>query len=169
MKPLLRKKMILFFTGMFFLTGTWGQQPEKTDSLLAAINSGIQDTLKVDALNKLFLFYEFSDTLKAKNFLQQAGSVSQKINYKNGLANTFVHFGFYYEDQGKFHLALEYYQKVKTIYEELKSNQGLAACYNNMGLLYMNMGNYPMALRIFQKTLFFYEKTDNKKALHQPI
>lgn len=162
----MKKNIIfLFLTCILFPVDSSAQNQTKTDSLQSVLVSGMHDSLKIDAMNKLFLVYEFSDTLKALNYLQKALSFSEKIHYRYGIANTYTHFGFYHEDQNRLMLAISFLQKALKIYEELHSLRGMAVCYNNMGLINLNSGNYPKALEIFQITLALNEKLNDKKGM----
>ena len=109
---------------IFLLVLAWGntfaKNLEKKDSLLQIIQTTKQDTIKVDALNRLFLIYEFSDTVIALEYLKKALILSEKINYKEGIALTKIRFGFYHEDQSRPSMALTCYKEALNIYEDLK-------------------------------------------------
>lgn len=57
-------------------------------SLLTILKTAKEDTIKVNTLNNLFLEYEFTEDEKAKGYLTKAFELSQKIDYKKGLACT---------------------------------------------------------------------------------
>ena len=157
--------LFLFLLSIILPSIADAQNQKKTDSLQSVLNSEKHDTMKIDALNRLFLLFEFTDTVKATNYLQQALTLSEKIGYRSGIANTYMYFGYYHEDQSRFMLAISFHQKALKIYEELHYLKGKANCYNAMGLIYLSQGNYPKALEIFQTTLALNEKLDDIKGM----
>ena len=146
--------VVLFF---FFQVFTYGQQ-SKTDSLLNILKSAKEDTTKVNTCNTLFLNFEFSDDTKAQDYLNQALKLSQKLEYKKGLATTYLYLGYFAEDKGNFTEALKNYISSSKINESIDNKKGLADAYNSIGNIYGNQGNYPEALKNYFASLRIKEK-----------
>lgn len=158
-------KYFLFFISLLLCqSNSFGQQ-NKLDSLLAIIKTSTDDTLKVNAQNELFLVYEFSDELKATEYLNNALALSQKINYKKGTGKTYLYFGYYAEDKGNFNDALKNYFSSLKIEEELNDKKAIADTYMNIGSAYYNLGNYPEALKSHFNSLKIKEKINDKKGI----
>lgn len=64
---------------------------------------------------------------------QQALSLSEELNDKDGMAVAYNNIGVIYNDVGNTTKALEYYQKSVDINKELGDKLGLAESYINIG------------------------------------
>ena len=144
---------------------------EKIDSLIKIIRTSKNDTTKINAYNSLFISYEFNDTTKAKQYAFAALELAYKINHIEGKAIAYTHLGFYYEDQGNFNKAIQYYKKSHYEYSELKKSKtssisltgemGIANCYINTGNALRFLADYPLSLDNYQKALKIYENILN--------
>lgn len=128
-------------------------QHNKTDSLLSILRSTKEDTIKVNAYNSLFLEYEFLDSEKSKEYLDNALKIALKIDYKKGIAITHTYFGFFAEDKGNYSEALNNYASSLKIYDEIGNEKGIADAYINIGNIYFHHGNYPDALKNYFASL----------------
>ena len=136
-------------------------QNSRQDSLLNVVKISKNDTAKVNALNELFLEFEFSDEKKAKGYLDEAIEYCNAINYKNGLANTYIYSGYFYEDKSDFSTALNSYRSALNRYSKLKNKKGVGDCYDNIGNIFYDQGNYPEALSNYFLGLKLREETEN--------
>ncbi len=68
--------------------------------------------------------------------------------------------GFYYDELGNSHSAIEHYEKSAQIYESLFGylNQDVAQQYNYLGKAYEKVGNYVKSAEVFQKVLEIDER-----------
>src|ERR1044071_4629751 len=112
------KKFIIIFIALLPLMSA--AQQSSTDSLQSVLSSSAHDTVKVKALNDLFLAYEFADMTKAEAFLQQAMALSEKAGYQKGKGQTFLHMGYLAEDVGDFTAAIKNYERSLEIRRALK-------------------------------------------------
>src|SRR3990170_4605654 len=91
----------VIFSLLFFIFHLFSfSQNTQLDSLLTALKTVKEDTSKVNILNDIFLEYEYTDYKKAKEYLNKALELSQRIDYKKGLGTTYMYLGFYAEDNG---------------------------------------------------------------------
>lgn len=141
-----------------------GQQ-NKIDSLLSVIKTTKEDSTKINTFNILFLEYEFTDDVKATESLKKALDLSEKINYKKGLATTYLYLGYFAEDKGDSEKALKEYFASLKIELERADKKGIANAYNNIGTVYKELGNYPEALKNYFACLKIYEATFDKKGI----
>ncbi|MBI5540369.1 MAG: tetratricopeptide repeat protein [Bacteroidia bacterium] len=162
----MKKVFFLIFT--IIINFSLNAQSTITDSLLKIVKTSKNNIEKTNALNSLFIHYEFDDTIKAKQYLISAFELANKINYVEGKAVSYTQFGFYYEDHGDFNKALHYYNLSLKEYTFLKESKvtsislvgenGIAGCYINMGNAFIYLSNYPLALNNYQNALKIYEK-----------
>ncbi|MBA3970653.1 MAG: tetratricopeptide repeat protein [Bacteroidetes bacterium] len=140
-------------------------QSSKTDSLLTVLKNTKDDTLKVNLLNQLFDHYEFENAVKANEYLTKATELSQRINYKKGLARCFMNSGYFADDTGNYEQAFIYYQQSLKISIEIEDNRGIAASYNNIGGVNESQGNYYEALKNHFVSLKIREAIGDKKGI----
>ena len=163
------KKQIFLHFSFFILSSFCFSQNVKIDSLLTILKTAKEDTLKVNILNNLFLQYEFENDEKAKEYLDKAFELSQKIASlaigKKSLANTYIHLGFFADDKGNYPEALKNYFAALKIYKAIGDKTGEADSYNNIGIIYRAIGNYPESLKNHFAALKIREKIGDKKGI----
>jgi len=158
-------KKIPFFVFLvisFFISNLSLSQNSKIDSLQSILLTENQDTSKIKILNNLFLLYEFSDSEKAKESLDRALELSQKNNYKKGLATTYTYLGYLAEDESDYPNALKNYYESLKISTAAMDQADIASSYNNLGNVYVQKGNYPEALKNFLNSLKIREAMGDK-------
>jgi tetratricopeptide (TPR) repeat protein len=137
-----------------------------TDSLLRVLKTAKEDTNKVNTLNLLSRQYSNTGLYEqAKNYAEQAQSVSEKIDFKIGLGNAISNIGVAYWHQGVYEKALENHLKALKIRTEIGDKQGIAGSYNNIGLVYLNEGNYEKMLANYFKSLKIKEEIGDKNGM----
>ena len=134
-------------------------QQNKIDSLEKVLLTTKEDTNKVNLLNQLFVQYEFKDIEKATKYLNTALELSEKINYKKGLAVTYSYFGFLAEDTGSYPQAIAHYKQSLKISNEINDKKGISSSLGTIGISYDSQGDYPNALEYYFKALKIAEET----------
>jgi tetratricopeptide (TPR) repeat protein/DNA-binding CsgD family transcriptional regulator len=121
------------------------------------------DTVKVNLLIGLGKYYCGSDFEKALLFLQNALVLATELNYKTGIAQSFLYQGraYYYKDD--YPLATEYLEKSRRMFEELDDDDGLASYYLASGTIKGIKGNLLHAMEDFQKGVELSKLTGNRK------
>jgi len=150
---------MLFYPAVYF-----SQSNHKTDSLENELKKSV-DTSKVNVLNALVLAYRKNDPEQALKYSDQALRLSEKIDFKKGIGNTYLMIGAVYFDLGNYQKALEYYSKSLTIRESLSDKNGIAQSLNNIGDVYINQSNYEKALKYYLQSLVICESIGNKKLM----
>jgi len=140
---------------MFLSVSVWAQQ-EELDSLQQLLHKQADDTSKVNTLNELsYVYYQTAVYDSELYYAQQALNLSQKLNWKRGMAVSLKNIGSACDDMGNNSDALYYYGRALNIFSSIDDKSGVSACYNNMGLVYRTIGNlwawYIAQLVIFLK------------------
>ena len=159
------KKVIAF--NLFFLTQFLFCNSQNTiiDSLKYVVKTTTQDSIKVNAYHQLFLEYEFEDELQAKEFLDKAMALAQKIGFTNGIAVTYMYYGFLADDASNFFDAIKNYKLSLKTFELLGSKKGQANVYNSLGMVFYIQGNYPEALKQHFEALKLRESIGDTKGI----
>jgi len=142
-------------------TSVFAQNP-KSDSLLGALASSVDDTNKVKLYNLLFIEFEFEDAAKAEGFASKGLELAEKLDHKKGIGIAYMQLGFLADDKGDYPLALKNHFASLKIRTEMGSKKGMADSYTCLGIVYDNQGNYPEALKMHFNALRLYEAIGNK-------
>lgn len=133
------------------------------DSLLSILKTqNINDTNKINTLLSITDNCAEEDILK---YAQQAYQLSEKLNFKVGMAKSAGNIGYGHFNQGQVEKALEYFIKSLKMLEELKDYKEMASAYNNIGYILKSQEQYDRALEYYEEAIRLLEKTDNKKWL----
>jgi len=103
---------------------------------------------------------ELADKLLNKKFKTK---VVTNIKYFKAIALN--NFGFLYDNQGKTHKALDYYNKSLLLHREINNMPGIAGGLNNIGFIYYNFGDIKKALDCWQQSLKLEEASGNEVGL----
>ena len=141
-------------------------QQNPIDSLQSILSTAKEDTNKVNTLNLLGKEMELiGDFDKGIEYSQDALSLSQKLNFKKGIAKACNGLGNCNMQQGKFPEALKNYFAALKIREDIGDKKGIAASYNNIGGIYFQQGNYPEALKNYFASLKIKEAIGDKRGI----
>jgi tetratricopeptide (TPR) repeat protein len=168
------RSIFYYLVPLFFLcssklsgqSGTMTKVLKRIDSLLRVVRTDREDTVKVAHLNKLAMEYHIIsryDTVPA--VANSALLLSEKLNYKRGIANAHNLLGNHYSSQGIIAEGMKQHLLSLKLNEELQDKQGIASGYNNIGILYKGMGNYAKALECQQKALAIRLEIGDKAGL----
>ena len=101
----------------FFLFSVAGiAQNKQIDSLLSVLKTAREDSNKVNILYQLSELCDAEDILK---YAEPSLKLSEKLNYKKGIANSFNNIGFVHSENGQVEKALEFYIHALKIQEEI--------------------------------------------------
>jgi len=131
------------------------------DSLSKYIHSAPEDTTKVEALIKLGKELRNSQVDSATLIFEQALKLSQQLNWKKGIANSYAVLATCKAIQTDYPAATEYYYKALAIHQELNNQDGMAIMYAGLGVLYKNQQDLDKALEFHNKALAIDIKNDN--------
>jgi len=170
---MIKKHLLLFVLAATHILYCFPQQDQNTDSLLAVLNKQKNDSNKVNTLNALSKqFLQAKNITDAKKYAEDALSLAEQIDFKNGIVNADVSIGniynrqgatYYYE--GNYPEALKNYLAALKIYEKNEVKRETANALRNIGLLYWKLGHYADALRNHSNSLSIFKEIQDKKAI----
>jgi serine phosphatase RsbU (regulator of sigma subunit) len=131
---------------------SWGQT-RKIDSLQNVLTQNISDSTKVNVFNQLSFALRNNDIKKALQYAKDANSLARKINYKNGLAESYGYMGLLYYREGEHALSVESHLKSLRLYEQLGNKRFIAFRYNDLGNVYVEQEFYDKARAYFNLSL----------------
>src|SRR5437867_831335 len=111
-------KLFLTAAFLFTLPIVFAEQ-SPVDSLKNIINKAPEDSTKVNALNVLAKKYFSTDPAKAIQVAEEAKALSEKINFKKGLALAFKNIGIGNYQQAKYVEAINYWDKAMVVYDTI--------------------------------------------------
>ncbi len=100
----------------------------------------LSDTRRIETLNQLSLFMSLVNEERALEAANEAISLSNKVNYRRGLANAYRNLSilyFYYDES--YYMSMEYLQRALDIFNELNDSIGIGNCYISLGHNYRNL------------------------------
>ena len=155
--------MIWFLLTFLAITIPWnsvGKDILEREKELAAMPS---DTARANLLIDLGEYYCSRDFERALLYLQEALELSASLDYRKGVAGSFLWQGrsYYYKDD--YLLATQYLEKARGLYEEMDDVEGMVNYYFAAGAIKNLNGNFLNATDDFQKVIDLSELSGNLK------
>lgn len=167
----MKKRNVLFQTILISLVlvcaTTSAQEKQLVDSLKTLIINGKEDTLKAKHLNDLVWYIKFSNPDSSLILLDQSEALSKKLDFADGLGNSYNNRAIIYTVKGKFDQALEYYEKALVQFERNHDYEGVGFCLGNIAICYEYQSLFDSALVYNQKALAVRQKHGFKKGIAQ--
>ncbi len=151
---------ILFLVLYPALTKTFGQDKKIVDSLKQLIANDDEDTLMAKHLNDLVWYLKFSKPDTCLLLLDKSESLSKKLDFTDGLGNSFNNRAIIYTVSGNFNKALKYYELSLEQFKKNSDPQGIGFCYSNMAICYEYQSKFDSALILNKMALDFRLKND---------
>ncbi len=148
--------------GITFSSG----QNKNIDSLLTLIKTDKADSSKVNHLTHLsdeFKNVKLYDT--AVYFGNSALQLAKQLNFKNGIAYSYLRIGTAYHYKSNNNQTIENWLQAIKVFEELKNKKQMSKIFCNLGLVYINQGSYPKALDSYLKALKINEELIDKSGI----
>ena len=156
----MKKTIVLFFLFAiaYSLLPCFSQNQHKIDSLENEIKKltstgSTTDTTIAKLYNKISGMYWGNNPAKAMQNAQKCLDVSQKIDYKKGMAWAYTSMGVINEDKGNYPIALTFYVKALKISELINDKKGIASGHGNIGNIYNYQGDYPNAITQYHQAV----------------
>ncbi|WP_309640193.1 tetratricopeptide repeat-containing sensor histidine kinase [Flavobacterium sp.] len=118
------------------------------------------DTSKVNTLNDLSLTYKNIDCLKGLEYGKQALSISKKLDWSDGIANSYNSIGVNYFAKSQYVEAEKCYNNVLKI---TKNKKAISTALRNTGAIYTSQGDYAKGLKYCFQALKISEAAKDKK------
>ncbi len=112
-----------------------------------------KDSIRVNYLIAYGEEITIYDIEELKKCAQESEIISNKLNYKRGLAYSYLLYGQLYYNKSEYKLSLEYYTKAKQLLKSSPTDKGLADSYLGLGLNNYQLALYTQALDLFQESI----------------
>ena len=163
----MKNRHYILFLFLFVLIRTSGhsQNQKQIDSLQTAITSLPNDTIKLQALNKLSNLLVDIAPDKSIAYSKEALKIAEEKNYAyyQALASNNIGNGYY--NLANFKLCLTYYLKALKIQEALGKKSGILSSTGSIGNVYLALGKPDEALEYFEKALIIARELGKKNAI----
>ena len=133
-------------------------QQNMLDSLKRVITVSKEDTNKVKTINALSKAYFSTDPAASVRYGEEAKKLSEKLQYKKGLALSLKNIGIGYYQQGKYTNAISNWDKAMALWFSMGDKLGVSNMLNNEGSVYFNQGDDAKALDLYLKSLRIAEE-----------
>ncbi|MFN3194456.1 MAG: adenylate/guanylate cyclase domain-containing protein [Chlorobiota bacterium] len=134
----------------------------KIDSLLAKLPNAKGDTNEVKLLYYLSYSYHNINPDKGIEYGKRSLSLSNKLDWKKGLANSYNSLSANMVRKSEFPNAFEYSNKALKINEELGNKRGITENLTMMAVIFTYQSKYSKALEYYKKALIIDEEIGNK-------
>jgi signal transduction histidine kinase len=155
-------KIKIFFVFLFFNYYSFSQTNTNTviDNLTKQLqNRPEQDTNRVYLLMKLVAANYGFNPKNMQTAAEEVVALSEKLNFKRGIADGYKALGARYLSTGDFKNAEIYFLKSLKISEEVKFSLATVQNYSNLGTVALLQGKYPEALTYYQSSIRVAEKS----------
>jgi len=140
-------------------------EDQEIDTLLAQLSNSKEDTLKVNILIKLADKTSWSNIKSSQEYARQALDISQRINYRKGLAYSKFQLAIIFDDY-EIDLSENLVLQALDHAQEINDSILIARVYNILGNLKLRLNHTDDALRYYNKSLDIYlmNKQDSSAA-----
>ncbi|RLD64920.1 MAG: hypothetical protein DRI95_09840 [Bacteroidetes bacterium] len=155
--------LLFLIIHVFMNTNILFAQNSKINKLYEQLNQTIEDSSKINILNKLSKSYKRSNPDSALYFVEMAEALALILNDSIGLADSYNNYGNIYKNQGMYSLSMNYYQKSLEISEEIGYKSNLGKLYNNIGILHNIQKDYDLSMEYYEKSLKIKDELGDEK------
>jgi len=131
------------------------------DSLYQALAIASPDTSKVNTILDLCWLLHRNDVKEVENLANQSLELSNQLNFKRGIGDSYNYLSWVQISEGKFDKALELSLKAVAIAEETGNKKLYTSSYNDIARIYVETGRDDEALIIWQD-LIKIDKENNQ-------
>ena len=140
-------RYFLFYLICLLALPAIGQQ--KIDSLQNELQESKPDTTRVKILIGLAREYQYSNTLKARQYLEQAVDLAEETNFQKGKSRAYQNLGTLYTISGDYTSALRYDNMALQLSLVLNDSMAISENYNGIANDYYDLGEYDEAYYYF--------------------
>ncbi|MBN2892181.1 MAG: LuxR family transcriptional regulator [Bacteroidales bacterium] len=147
-------KILLLFIFCFSINSLiFAQEKVLNDSLLNFLNKKIEDTTRVNVLNKISWNYINTDFELALEYAQKSLDLAQSIDYNEGIALAYTHISYAQYRQSNFDDALISINKAIAVFEILNDKQKISKSLLTISQIYFAKSNYVQAINYSEQAL----------------
>ena len=149
-----------------FVSPVFAQSDRPVDSLLNLLKTAKENNRKVNVLNSLSKeFWQRSEYGKSKKYAEEALALSERLDFRQGMANAYQSLGEAERVEGNSAKALKNYMLSQNIWEEVGNKKGVGFCYTSMGIIYARQGNHAASLKNHLAALAIGKEVNDKPGL----
>lgn len=148
----LRLRSIIFILFLALIPASAWAQYAKIDSLLEVVES-TKDTARINALQQLAFEYWNFDIELAHRYSKEGHSLSQKLDFKKGLAWSNTYFGLYHSFIGEYDKSLQFYRKAIDVLDGAVYPEFPTYTLSRIANHYRVKSQYDSALHYYQQAL----------------
>lgn len=157
----MKLKFAVLFLICLVSTGTvFSQVPDSLHKKFAAAK---HDTVRIALLIDMASAVYISNPQEAIKYCVRSKDLSEKVNYKRGIAGALGWLGFLYGQEGKYDITMDYYKRSIPLLQDLGDEPSIAGTYLNMGSIYGDQGDIPKCIEYNHMALASYRKMGDKK------
>lgn len=158
------KRIIFILLINYLITpGIIAQDQEYIDSLIQQLDYQLNDIAKIDMLNKIADDFLYINSDKMNDYSRQALELSEEIDYKKGIAESYNNLSIFFGTKGIYDKAIDYVFKSLKIMQEENNRIGIARCYNIIGIINYYLNNDECSIEYFNKALEINIEINDKK------
>lgn len=160
-------KLVLYCLLISFLllrTASLAQDRE-IDSLVEIYKSGRPDSIRLQALNKLFEVYRYSDDSLAVKYAGLSIDLASASHNGAGLALALYNKAVLESEHGNFDSSDQYVTRALKTYNSIADKTGAAKCQMAFGFNRYDQGYFPEALARFIEAAKYMESAKNNKGI----
>lgn len=157
-----------FFYILLFLPLQTFAQTSDLDSLLRLAHiPDDDDTGKVYVYHEIARIYrrELNDVNKASEYSIKELMLAQKLNYKKGIADSYMNIASNYNSKVQLDLAMFYNRKALSLFRELGNKKGESNSLINLALVSSTKGDYQLALEYSRDAIRIKDSLKDEKGL----
>ena len=154
------RNYITFFILFYFLfygLRLFSQNEINKDSLLNIVNINKENIETTDALNHLAKYYFNRNIDSAILFSKKALLLSQKLSYKQGIADSYRNTGRAFTISGNYKKSFDFFYKALEINEAMNDSLSIGKDYSNIGIVHYYQRDLDKSLIFLKKSLAIYK------------
>lgn len=124
-----------------------------------------EDTARVRRLIELSTLFQYVQVDSMIRFADEAYRISEKLNFKLGMANALRTGAIAQYYQSNVQTAIQFNQTALKLYNELDYQKGIGDIYNNMAIIYHNQGDLDSALNYYTRSMNIRTKILDRKGI----
>ncbi|WP_421807205.1 tetratricopeptide repeat protein [Flagellimonas sp.] len=129
---------------------------KELDSLITRAEQLPETIEKAQLLSRIHERMMFTDPDLARDYAQQAFDLSEKLDYKKGIANGYLQFGNYFSNRTENDSATYFYELSLDKFKEIKSIRGQIFANHSLAGIEREKGNYDRAIEITHRNIALY-------------
>ena len=167
------KKTLILTVFYYLLTSVAAAQLQKTpvaafsksiDSLKQVVNTGKDDSVKVNAYHMLGSFLAGTNATEAIFYCKKGAALGKRVDYKKGIASCMVTVSYCYGLLNNLRQSNVYIDSAIIWYKVINKMELLPMCYNNRAENWRKLGKLEYALRDCDTAMHYAELTNRKGA-----